>query len=48
MKTFKTAINARYIRLSMANVYFDKQVMLEKGTEPSKIYESPSIEKNTR
>lgn len=45
VKTFKTAINARYIRLSMANVYFDKQVMLEKGTEPSKIYESPSIEK---
>lgn len=41
VKTFKTAINARYIRLSMANVYFDKQVMLEKGTEPSKIYESP-------
>lgn len=48
VKTFKTAINARYIRLSMANVYFDKQVMLEKGTEPSKIYESPLIEKNTR
>lgn len=46
VKTFKTAINARYIRLSMANVYFDKQVMLEKGTEPSKIYESPLIEKN--
>lgn len=45
VKTFKTAINARYIRLSMANVYFDKQVMLEKGTEPSKIYESPLIEK---
>lgn len=48
VKTFKTTINARYIRLSMANVYFDKQVMLEKGTEPSKIYESPLIEKNTR
>lgn len=48
VKTFKTAINARYIRLSMKSVYFDKQVMLEKGTEPSKIYESPSIEKNTR
>lgn len=45
VKTFKTAINARYIRLSMKSVYFDKQVMLEKGTEPSKIYESPSIEK---
>lgn len=45
VKTFKTAINARYIRLSMANVYFDKQVMLEKGTEPSKIYESPLNEK---
>ena len=45
VKTFKTAINARYIRLSMANVYFDKQVMLEKGTEPSKIYESPLIER---
>lgn len=45
VKTFKTAINARYIRLSMANVYFDKQVMLEKGTEPSKIYESPLMEK---
>lgn len=38
VKTFKTAINARYIRVSMANVYFDKQVMLEKGTEPSKIW----------
>lgn len=46
VKTFKTTINARYIRLSMANVYFDKQVMLEKGTEPSKIYESPLIGKN--
>lgn len=45
VKTFKTAINARYIRLSMTNVYFDKQVMLEKGTEPSKIYESPLIVK---